>query len=235
MCAHALAGSGQDLVGRGWYAAHDFIPFAPWRVAPRGAVPRKDGGPARGIVDHGAPRTELATVPEGEEVKSVNAVSREVPRPHEDKPTLGDAAHNGAVLKHIADSSGQPVFSIAFDFKYYFHQLWYAASLLPLMGVIMPEPGAGGGASARTGCYSEHVMAMGMHASSGYAQRFANALLQAFCKRMDSEERTFESLESELVRAWLTARRTLQHDDYGTQAKLYDKLMFLSSQYCGRF
>jgi hypothetical protein len=34
----------QDLIGRGWYAAHDFIPFAPWRAAPRGAVPRKDGG-----------------------------------------------------------------------------------------------------------------------------------------------------------------------------------------------
>ena len=95
-------------------------------------------------------------------------------RPHEDKPTLGDAAHNGAVLKHIADGSGQPVFSIAFDFKYYFHQLWYAASQLPLMGMIMPEPGTGGGASSRTGCYSEHVMAMGMHASSGYAQRFGN-------------------------------------------------------------
>ena len=88
----------QDLIGRGWYAAHDFIPFAPWRAAPRGAVPRKDGGPARGIVDHGAPRTPLETVPEGEEVKSVNAASKEVPRPHEDKPTLGDAAQNGAVL-----------------------------------------------------------------------------------------------------------------------------------------
>ena len=85
----------------------------------RMVVPRE----ASTIVDHGAPRTELATVPEGEEVKSVNAASREVLRPHQDKPTLGDAAHNGAVLKHIADSSGQPVFSIAFDFEYYCNPL----------------------------------------------------------------------------------------------------------------
>ena len=70
-------------MGRGWYAAHDFIPFAPWRAAPRGAVPRKDGGPARDIVDHGAPRTELATVPEGEEVKSVNAASK--PKKYRDR------------------------------------------------------------------------------------------------------------------------------------------------------
>jgi hypothetical protein len=142
--------------------------------------------------------------------------------------SIGDAAHNGAVLKHVADSSGQPVFSIAFDFKYYFHQLWYAARQLPLMGMIMLEPGAGGGASARTGCYSEHVMTHG----NGHARKqrlrtgFGNAILQAFCERMDSEEREFEGLESELVRAWLAARRTLQHDDYGTQAKLYDILQY---------
>ena len=36
-----------ELSSLGWWQQHDFIPFAPWRCAPRGAVPRKDGGAAR--------------------------------------------------------------------------------------------------------------------------------------------------------------------------------------------
>ena len=43
------------LGGKGWYSWQKLIPFAPWRAAPRGAVPRADGGPPRGIVDQGAP------------------------------------------------------------------------------------------------------------------------------------------------------------------------------------
>ena len=77
---------------------------------------------------------------------------------------------------------------------------------------------------------------MGMHASSGYAQRFGNAILQAFCERMDSEEQEHECLKGELVRAWLAARRTIPHDDYGTQARLMCALQYTDDslmQYVG--
>ena len=43
------AHSVNELSALGWWQQHAFIPFAPWRCAPRGAVPRKDGGEARDV------------------------------------------------------------------------------------------------------------------------------------------------------------------------------------------
>ena len=77
----------QEIVGKGWCAVNDFISSAHWRATPRGAV--------RGIVDHGAP------------VKLVSTASKEVLRPHEVKPILGEAANIVAVLQHIADVAGE--------------------------------------------------------------------------------------------------------------------------------
>ena len=57
----AVANEYAELERRGWYERSSFIPFAPWRAAPRGAMPRSDGGPPRGIVDEGAPRKPLST------------------------------------------------------------------------------------------------------------------------------------------------------------------------------
>eukprot|EP00966_Prymnesium_polylepis_P169280 3914155-Prymnesium_polylepis.1 len=57
----AVAREYGELQRRGWYEKGDFIPFAPWRCAPRGAVARKDGGLPPGIVEEGQPRKELVT------------------------------------------------------------------------------------------------------------------------------------------------------------------------------
>jgi hypothetical protein len=45
---NAVADEYDALVKRGWNEFTSFIPFAPWRCAPRGAVARKDNGPPRG-------------------------------------------------------------------------------------------------------------------------------------------------------------------------------------------
>jgi hypothetical protein len=76
-----------SLVDRGWYSTHTFIPFIPWRCAPRGAVARPGGGVPRGIVDNGAPRNALHTWPRGEPVVSVNQASGPMRPPHGTEPS----------------------------------------------------------------------------------------------------------------------------------------------------
>ena len=236
----AIADEVDELVKRQWLGTSRFIPFAPWRASPRGAVPRPMGGPPRGVGDLGAPRNELRTSPEGEEVTSVNVATgcgrrqqrlagdEEAKWTTEDKPRLGDAARNGAILRVPADMSGQTVIAIAFDFKYYFHQLFFSAWEWWKLGAILPTRAEGGGASEAMVCFTEHVMTMGLAPSSQIAQRFANALVQALCKRLDEADREAEAAEPECeaVRAWLEARRELPHDEYGTQARLFDILMY---------
>ena len=114
------ARSVSELTKLGWYwQQHEFIPFAPWRCSPRGAVPRKDGGAARGTVDQGAPR------PEFEPVQSLNAACRQGRERREVKPRFADLAHIASILLHLADTIGEPVFTVALDFSKYFHQLWF--------------------------------------------------------------------------------------------------------------
>ena len=124
----AVAEEMEALRERGWYGTTCFIPFAPWRSSPRGAVPRPNGGPPRGVGDMGAPHTDLLDS-DGTPVVSVNvgtACGRRQQRlaglttarwHPEDKPALADAAVGGAILRVPADLSGQSVISIAFDFK----------------------------------------------------------------------------------------------------------------------
>jgi hypothetical protein len=136
-----------DLVGRGWYSTHEFIPFVPWRCAPRGAVERPGGGVPRGIVDNGGPRRELRTQPSGHPVESVNSAAGPMRPPPgtadvdtkwhlEDKPWFADACTSALILGDIGRRSGQPVFTFSFDFKFFFHQLflrygeWWLVTLL---------------------------------------------------------------------------------------------------------
>ena len=42
--------------------------------------------------------------------------------PKEVKPTLGDAAHDGAVLMHMARTTDEPIFVWGDDFASFFHQ-----------------------------------------------------------------------------------------------------------------
>eukprot|EP00965_Chrysotila_dentata_P244143 6205790-Pleurochrysis_carterae.AAC.1 len=107
--ADAVAREVDVLRARGWYAgakgAAPALPSSPVRICPRGAVPRKDGGPPRGVAEEGWPRQETVTADNKEPVDSLNNSSckrRGLP-PHpfwvdESKPTLGDAALNTFVL-----------------------------------------------------------------------------------------------------------------------------------------
>ena len=130
---HGVVGA---LTNTEWAIA---TPGHSWRASPRGAAPRSDGGPPRGIVDQGAPRTELKTRPVKveygargkaieEPVVPVNIACREglgadgqIKCAQEINPFFEDMVFNSAVLGHIADRDGQPVFVFAFDFKPYCH------------------------------------------------------------------------------------------------------------------
>ena len=230
-----------ELIDRGWYGATKFIPFAPWRASPRGAVPRPNGGPPRGIGDLGAPRTELLTAPEGEPVVSVNTATgcgrrqqalagdSEPKWTPEDKPTVADAAQNASILRVPADASGQPVLVVAFDFAKYFHQLFFQPTEYWLLGAVMPKRGRDAHASDEMQCLTEHVMTMGLSPSSQVAQRLANALMRALMIRMDAAEEAWRlsgGRDDPRVEAWLAARRDLPHDDYGSQARLFNGLMY---------
>ena len=228
-----------SLVDRGWYSTHTFIPFIPWRCAPRGAVARPGGGVPRGIVDNGAPRNALHTWPRGEPVVSVNQASGPMRPPHgtepsgikwhqEHKPLFKHACRNGLILWNIARAAGQPLFVFAFDFKYYFHQLYLRYGEWWLAGSVMPARLRQDGVPDTLVTIVEMVLSMGTSPSSQIAQRFANAMLWALFRRMDAAEVDAAAAEAEpaAVRAWLARRERLPHDGYGTQARLYDALMF---------
>lgn len=215
-----------ELRQLGWYGVTEFIPFVPWRCTPRGIVTKKGGGLPRGIVDHGAPRTEISTQFSNEVVRALNDVAREGRPKAEHKPLFSDVAHNAAVLKHAADSIDEPLFFIAFDFAKFFHQMFYSARELWKMGSLMPTRASGGGAAPELLAFVEHVMAMGMTPSSEIAQRFANALMQSFCRRLDKAEASADFPRSQAETAWRNARSELSDDQYGTQARLFDANMY---------
>ena len=68
--------------------------------------------------------------------------------PPELKPRLSDIMHDGAVLKHIADEAGEPVFAFGDDLSNYFHQLRMAPSeywsMCTLMGPLREDHKPGG-------------------------------------------------------------------------------------------
>ena len=225
------------LVDRGWYSTHSFIPFIPWRCAPHGAVPRPGGGVPRGIVDNGAPRRELLTWPRGEPVVSVNEAAGPMRPPpgtppsrvkwhREGKPLFRDACTNGLILWNVAKRSGLPLFVFAFDFKYYFHQLFLRYGEWWLAGSLMPGRMQTDGASSTLIAIVEMVLSMGTSPSSQIAQRFANAILWVLFRRMDEAEAGHTAHEPQLVRDWLQRRKGLDHDEFGTQSRLYDALMY---------
>lgn len=220
------ARAARELSAFGWWQQHEFIPFAPWRCAPRGAVPRKDGGVARGIVDQGAPRTELFTRPSSEPVESLNEACRKGRERHEVKPRFSDLAHNASILLHIADTLNEPVFTIAFDFSKYFHQLWFRPDELWRMGSLLPLADDDGAAAELLSIHTEMVMSMGLTPSSDIAQRLANALMRAFARNMRTAEEQQAWQPSAAEAAWRSRRAQLPHDVLGPQDRLFDCLQY---------
>ena len=228
----AVADEYEALVKRGWNEFTSFIPFAPWRCAPRGAVARKDNGPPRGIIDQGAPRKELFTKYSKEPIAPLNVAAREVlddgseAWSKEVKPFFSDLAVAGAVLGQAAALADDEVFVVAFDFKYFFHNLAFAKSEFWKVGSMAPRAAEGGGSSDELQAMTEKVMAMGFTASSQVAQRLANQLVRLFSILFEDEDAAFELQENAAVRAWLDERRALGSDAYGGHARLFEMLMY---------
>ena len=222
----AAADAFEELRQLGWLNRSEFIPFIPWRCAPRGTVVKKDGGLPRGIVDQGAPRVPLTCSLTGEPVQSLNEASREQRQRQEYKPLFSDLAVSGCVLRHIADKLGLPVFTIAVDFSKYYHQCFFTARELWKCGALMPRAAEGGGASDEIDAFTEMVMSMGLVPSSEIAQRLSNALMQAFSKELAKAEQLEGWVCTPAEQQWREQRSAMPHDMLGSQARMWDCMCY---------
>ena len=90
----------------------------------------------------------------------------------------------------------------------------------------MPYFAEGGGAADDVKAMTEEAMAMRFSGSSNIAQRFANALVQAFSLLFEQAEEKLMSGECEAVQAWVESRRHLGADEYGSHARCFDMQMY---------
>jgi hypothetical protein len=126
---------------------------SPARINPRGAVPRKDLGPPRGVAELGYPRRETFTIDTGEPVTSVNvATSAEHSTATGDdfwarkevKPRPCDLMFNLLVLRAMGNlmraacGVAPATLLILFDYKYFFHALAYMAGDVWKTGCAVP-------------------------------------------------------------------------------------------------
>ena len=233
----AAAAQADDMVRLGFIAVFDDLPSVPYRIIPRGVVPKAGTDELRGIADQGAPRKPLytrrmrggiewekdigSTLPDGEVVEALNAKCRaDKLWDHEDKDTLSHAAFNGAVLQSLADITGEVTIEIALDMSKWFHRMFYSAYDLWTTGAIIPSEATGGARLA-----IELAMTMGATPASQIAQRFANAMVQQVCIEMDRREaaaRAADPLHIALQRVLDARNRTLAADSYSVQGRLYD-------------
>ena len=95
-----------------------------------------------------------------------------------------------------------------------------------LDGAVAPTRLPSGDISASLRLENCHVMAMGGTPASEVAQQGSNALNCRTLARMDAAEPELLALETPAARAvlesWLADRAALEHDSYGTQARLCD-------------
>ena len=212
----------QKLAARDYYGLFEHLPFAPCRLQPLGAVPRKLG-PWRRIMDAGAPR-KLVYDDQGFSVVSLNEASKGVKSHHKDdidwqtqccyevgrwppecKPCLADYAHDACILKHASHCSSEPVFCFNDDISNYFHsfalapqELWKVCCLyLPLCAEHQVHTFA-----------AEYVLAMGIFSASNIAQRVSHAIVHLVNQRMQELEDAAGEDSPEL-QAWLQSRSTL--------------------------
>ena len=227
----AVADELAALSKRGWYGVFEHIPMIPFRAAPRGSVPRADGGPPRGIVDQGAPRKPFYTRFGKEAVTPLNEAAVAADWGREPKPSTREAAHNHSVLLALADLGQQPLFLVALDFKYMFHQFFFRASSAWKMGALIPTRNAKGDITLSWAL--EYVMSMGAHPSSRIAQRFANELMAKWLEVFDAGEANHPDHEQPALAAAMQRRAALPHDHYGTHARLADAMMYTDDPLAG--
>ena len=223
----AAAAQVDDMVRSGFIAVFDEWPSVPLRLVPRGIVPKPGTDELRGIADQGAPRKPLRTQrPPGdtsstqEQVEALNQKCREGDWDHEDKDNLEHAAFNGAILQAIADLTGEVTLEIALDMSKWFHRMFYEALDLWTTGALVPSKATGTLKIA-----IEMALTMGATPASQIAQRFANAMVQKVCQRMDeaeAEARAKNPLSPETQTVLDHRNATIEADSYSSQGRLYD-------------
>ena len=229
----AAAAQADDMVRLGFIAVFDDLPSVPYRVIPRGVVPKSGTDELRGIADQGAPRKPLHTTSESrhsEKVEALNDRCRAGDWDHEDKDTLEHAAFNGAILQALADTIGEVTIEIALDMSKWFHRMFYHAMDLWTTGAIIPSEATG-----TTKLAIEMAMTMGAMPASQIAQRFANALTQKVCIEMDHLElkaRAASPLHPDLQHHLDERSRLIQADSYSVQGRLYDLTYYSDDGHC---
>ena len=188
---------------------------------PRGITPKgRDGLDVRVTTDGGAPRK-----PTNPPSISLNDALRSATWPKEIKPTLAEAAHDLAVLQHIANVLGEEVYVLADDYKAFFNQFathpseWWKSCFMWLR--------LSGGEPAPV-WIREHVLGFGLSLSSNIVQRFANAMLSVLEQRVDAEEAALCELDTNpVLRAVLAARRTLGPNE----ARLWSAFVYTDDKF----
>jgi len=184
----------------GWYGLFSHPPFLPFRAVPKGSVLRKlEPLRPRPTTEAGAPR-QLLFDTEGKPVISLNEASTGVmPQavaeatdtvvsraaahhwPKENKPTLADVLTTLALFSHLASMLSLTVYTAADDFKNFFNQLRLAPEEFWKCGMILSQLGDPRYAA-------EYIMTFGLRPASNIAQRFADAIVSIWRRRMLAAE-----------------------------------------------
>jgi hypothetical protein len=119
--------------------------------------------------------------------------------PPELKPNLDTVMQYVLVLRRAAHLLGEPIYILSDDFKNHFNQLALAPEEYNLFNVAFlsekDAPDLGSASYGRLKIVSERRLGFGCHPSSKVAQRFSDAVLHLFRKRMDELDRELEPLD----------------------------------------
>lgn len=190
--------------------------------------------------DEGFPHSGHTTCDSGEAVFIARNDSARPMRPEvendpapkwfkEDKPRIRDAAHNSLILAYVAQLTGGACLTFVFDFKYFFHQFVRAVHELWASGALVPKLLPEGKVSSHLVCVVTTVMAMGVSPASNVAQDIANMFMWKLLRLVDlagaEHARELCRRFPRFARVW-RMRQCMPHEDYGTQARLVDGLMY---------
>ena len=192
---HSLKSEVEKYRKMGWYGLFDHPPFLPFRAVPKGSTPRKlEPDRPRPTTEAGAPRN-LLLASDQRPVLSLNEASSGLtpeglvssmpnPRvssplwPKERKPTLCHLLVAMAFLLAMGNMLSVPLFTAADDFRNFFNQFMLSPEEYWKCGMIISE-------KAKAVFASEFIMTFGLRPASNIAQRFADAILEIWRKRMD--------------------------------------------------
>ena len=155
--------------------------------------------------------------------------------PKEVKPSVEMLLRDLTVLRRASEVLGEPLYIFTDDAKDYFSQLALAPeerwklNVVFLQGAIDQAPPTLPVSEHRVTFVSERVLGFGCHAASNIAQRFSDALLHIYRRRMRLAEAPYlcEGCDPRPAFAkWRAARLRVQHRATPHQLRLHTEHMF---------